>query len=104
MGIKFNFDGNVLNCEIEGNIVASVAPQMRTDILEYLEKNQDWQDFHLNLSSVEKVDSIGINLIVGLYKKADSSSKSFEVEGCQPAVLKVLQLFRLQNHFKIKGE
>ena len=82
-------------------IVASQADILRTSILQGLDDWEGWDSFVLNLEYVHKVDSIGINLIVGLFKEVQNRNASFMIINCNSSIMKVLKLFRLNKKFDI---
>ena len=57
----------------------------------------------LDLSTVELVDSIGISLVVGLFKSCQSKNMEFSVEGANENLLRVFALFKLPQFFPIQG-
>ncbi len=48
------------------------------------------------------VDSLGVNLIVGLYREAMSRSATIEIIGAGENFIKVANFFRLPSLFPIK--
>jgi anti-anti-sigma factor len=104
MSAELKIVDDKVTCQISTNILASIAPELRDKIVSFIETNPDWKNFELDLENVEKIDSIGVNLIVGLYKTIQIAEKEFKVINCQDSVFKVLKLFRLQNHFSIEGK
>lgn len=100
--IQFHEDGNKLTCIPEEEIIASNVPTMRETLIAQLDSNTSWTNLTFDCSRVETLDSIGINLIVGLYKKAKVVGKEFKVVGCNESILKVLKLFRLDEQFTVE--
>lgn len=102
--IEISLNGDVLTCKPAKDIVASNVPKMRDTLINQLDSNLSWNSLTLDCNDVEKLDSIGINLIVGLLKKTRGLNKKFKVIGCAEAILKVLRLFRLEEQFTIEGK
>jgi len=101
--IEFTHDGQIINCLPNEDIVASNVPTMRNLLLRELEGEQSWTSMVFNCEKVETLDSIGINLIVGLYKKAKALDLEFKVVGCNESIIKVLSLFRLNEQFSVEA-
>ena len=102
--ITFKEDGPKLICLPEEEIIASNVPAMRETLIAQLDSNTHWAELIFDCHKVETLDSIGINLIVGLFKKAKVMGNQFKVIGCNPAILKVLQLFRLDEQFPVEAK
>jgi len=102
--IQFQTSGEQLICIPQQEIIASNVPTMREELIDYLDRETAWNELVFNCQQVETLDSIGINLIVGLFKRARVAEKSFKVSGCNPAIVKVLQLFRLDEQFTVEGQ
>ena len=93
--------GDVI-CSLKNELIASNVQEMRDELINYLDSNPNWEKFILDCQDIETLDSIGVNLIVGLYKKALAANKGFEIIGCNEAIFKVLKLFRLDEQFTVK--
>ncbi|OGG93665.1 MAG: hypothetical protein A2508_06185 [Candidatus Lambdaproteobacteria bacterium RIFOXYD12_FULL_49_8] len=101
--IRFQSDQERLICIPEQEIIASNVPTMRESLIEKLDADSDWKELIFDCHQVETLDSIGINLIVGLFKKTKATSKGFKVIGCNSSIIKVLQLFRLDEQFTVEA-
>jgi anti-anti-sigma factor len=55
----------------------------------------------LDLAMVEQIDSLGITLVLGLFKTCQKTSASFGVEGVKPDIMRVFRLFNLPKFFSI---
>ena len=53
MGLQFNQSENLVTCEVGENMLASTAPAIRDEILQYLDANQDWAEFKMDLREPE---------------------------------------------------
>ena len=99
--IEFSIEDDALRCKINQEIVASKIPEMRNLLASYLDSHQDWKELVFDCRDVKTLDSIGVNFIVGAYKKAYSSNREFRIIGCNNSVYKVLSLFKLNEKFEI---
>lgn len=102
--IEFKKEGNSLICTMTEEIVASKIPEMRNVLASYLDYNQDWNELIFDCQKVKTLDSIGVNFVVGAFKKASSANRQFKVVGCNEPVTKVLKLFKLDEKFTINSE
>jgi len=102
--IKFIKEGSKIICQPQFSIIASNAMEMRNQLLLQIENDDAWSELILDCDKVEVVDSIGINLIVGLYKKSEDESKKFMVKNCNEPLYKVLKLFRLDEQFILESK
>jgi hypothetical protein len=50
------------------------------------------------------VDSLGVNLIIGIYRQAVAEAKTFEIINAGSRFIKVAQFFRFYSLFSVNGE
>jgi anti-anti-sigma factor len=93
--------GNSLQIDAKANLVASTVQGQREVLLQALEPAPD--KVVLNLGSTDQLDSLGITLILGLFKSCSKGSIPFEVQGVPPNMMRVFQLFSLQKLFPVTG-
>jgi anti-sigma B factor antagonist len=90
----------VLRIPSLGNLVASTVETRRKAALEGLE--QPATAVVLDLSDAEVVDSLGITLILGLFKTCQQKKLPFSIEGASPDLMRVFKLFSLPRLFPIQ--
>ncbi|MCP4298430.1 MAG: STAS domain-containing protein [Proteobacteria bacterium] len=100
--VKFSRNGSSLTCTPQDEMIATNVPEMRDLLVAQIDSDPSWTDLVLDCINVKTLDSIGVNLIVGLFKKAEAGNKIFRVSGCNSSLEKVLKLFRLDDKFEIK--
>ena len=100
--IEFTLEGKRLICRINQEIVASKIPEMRNTLSAYLDNHQNWDTMIFDCARVNTLDSIGVNFIVGAYKKVHSLERQFKLVGCNETVAKVLKLFKLDEKFEVE--
>lgn len=88
----------------ETDLVASRIEELRDFFSKQLEDNPDVSIVYLDVRGIEIVDSLGVNLIVGLYRQVSNASKSIEIYGAGKNFMKVANFFRLPSLFPVKGE
>ena len=102
--MKSRKDGQTLYLMPETDLIASRIEELRDYFSEQLEVNKDFTLVILEVSGVDFVDSLGINLIVGLYRQVTTESKRMEIIGAGKDFMKVANFFRLPSIFTVKGE
>ncbi len=99
--IEFKTVDDKMICIPKIDIVASNVPEMRDLMLKHIDR-KEWSGLVLDCSNVDALDSVGVNLIVGLFKKAESAGKTFVISKCNEPLTKVLKLFRLDEKFTVE--
>lgn len=100
--IEFSRRNDSIICDLPENVVASQIPGMRSRLLSYLEEDSSWNELVFNCLKVQTLDSIGVNFIVGAFKKTNELQKLFRITECNPPVMNVLKMFKLDSKFKIE--
>lgn len=101
MSIRFKTEKNQLLCTFTRDVVASAISQMRDLFNATLDSQTGWDTLVLDMEKVEKVDSLGINLIVWLFRYVKGDDHDFKIINCNDSLMKVFTLFRLQDQFTI---
>lgn len=91
--------GEVLRLTPKSDLVASTVEAHRTSLSKAIEDASG--AVVLDLSSVEQVDSLGITLVLGLFKSCQKAGIAFSIEGVRPDILRVFRLFNLTKFFSI---
>ena len=95
---------NQLIMQPEADLVASHIEVLRDAVLTQMKKHPDVTGVVLDATGVEIVDSLGVNLIIGIYRQAVAEAKTFEVINAGNRFIKVAQFFRFFSLFRINGE
>ena len=93
-------DSNCIRIPSGGNLVASTVEERRKAAMEAL--TVPCTEAVLDLSSAEVVDSLGITLILGLFKTCQQRRIAFRVEGASADLMRVFKLFSLPKLFPIR--
>jgi anti-anti-sigma factor len=88
----------------ETDLIASQIEELRNAVLEQMKKFPEVESVVLDAEGIEIVDSLGVNLIIGIYRQAVADSKGFEVINAGSRFVKVAQFFRFFSLFTINGE
>ena len=82
-----------------GDLVASTVELLREGMLKALEAAK--VGVVLDLASTKQIDSLGITLVLGLFKSCQKKELAFSIEGANPDLLRVFKLFNLTKFFPI---
>ena len=97
--IKTQVADGVLRLNPRGDIVASSVEGLRDALLKALEEAKG--AVVLDLSSTHQIDSLGITLVLGLFKTCQKKGLAFSIEGVNPDILRVFRLFNLTKFFPV---
>jgi anti-sigma B factor antagonist len=90
----------LLRIHAGGNLVASTVEERRKMAMEALAA--PCTEAVLDLTAAEVVDSLGITLILGLFKTCQQRKIAFRVEGANSDLMRVFKLFSLPRLFPIQ--
>jgi len=93
-------NNDVLTLAPEGDLVASTVDRQREAMIGVLESAGG--NVVLDLSSVEVIDSLGITLILGLFKSCQKRGVAFSIVGISADIMRVFNLFKLARFFPIR--
>ncbi|CAN2041800.1 Anti-sigma-factor antagonist [Candidatus Magnetomoraceae bacterium gMMP-15] len=85
----------------ETDLVASHIEKIRDFFINHLRENQDADYVILDAKGIEIVDSLGVNLIIGLYKQVISESKEFQIINAGYKFMKVTNFFHFSSLFNV---
>jgi anti-anti-sigma factor len=91
--------GEPLRLKPEVDLVASTVETQRAAMMKALEAGP--AAVVLDLGAVSQLDSLGITLILGLFKTCQKTSTPFSIEGVKADLMRVFRLFNLPRFFPI---
>jgi anti-anti-sigma factor len=91
--------GDPLRIKAQSNLIASSVEGERERMLRVLESAQG--PVILDLSSTHQIDSLGITLVLGLFKSCEKKGLRFSIEGVQTDIMRVFRLFSMTKLFPI---
>jgi anti-sigma B factor antagonist len=91
--------GDELRLTPKSDLVASTVEEHRASMMKALE--DPGEKVVLDLTGVEFIDSLGITLVLGLFKSCQKSGAAFRIEGVKPDILRVFKLFNLTKFFPV---
>ncbi|MCK9329151.1 MAG: STAS domain-containing protein [Candidatus Cloacimonetes bacterium] len=99
--MKTVVDGKILEFQALDNLVASNLEVQTQAIKESFDKYTDLDTVILNLSNVNEIDSMGVNLVVGLYKQTQAKKMTFKVSNASRSIINLFNLFKLTSYFEV---
>jgi len=92
--------GETLRLQPKVDLVASTVEAQRGIMMKALETMP--AAVVLDLARVEQLDSLGITLILGLFKTCQKAGTPFSIEAAKPDLMRVFRLFNLPKFFSIQ--
>jgi len=91
--------GDTLRLKPKADLVASTVEVQRAAMMKALESAEG--EVVLDLSGVAQIDSLGITLVLGLFKTCQKAGVAFAICGVRPDLMRVFRLFNLPKFFPI---
>lgn len=89
-----------------GDVLSTNADNLQREFLTLIEttpvKTAGWTTLILDLSSAKMVDSVGLNLIVGLYKEAKRRGAKTRALVTSPHIRRTFAFTRLDTHIQVE--
>jgi anti-anti-sigma factor len=98
---KVTKENGALRFTAAEDLVARNIPAQRAQLLEAMQEAAG--PIVLDLSRIEMVDSLGITLVVRIYKTCQEKQVPFRVEGASTEILRLFKFFSLSDLFEVKG-
>jgi anti-anti-sigma factor len=96
--------GNRLVLQPQTDLIASHIEVHREAVLAEMKKYPGVTGIVVDAAGIEIVDSLGVNLIIGMYRQSAAESKTFEIINAGEKFVKVARFFRFYSLFSINGE
>ncbi|MCM1989473.1 STAS domain-containing protein [Oceanirhabdus seepicola] len=91
---------NEISIQIPENFEVDEAAKFREEVNVMIGKGE--KHFVLNFNNCSFIDSTGLGVLVGIYKKCMELEGSFKLNSINPKVMKIFELTRLDKVFEIK--
>jgi len=91
LNLKVKHYGNTLKVSVSGELDMKVAERFRQVLDRGLEQHPD-SNLLLDLSGVSFIDSSGLGVILGRYKKLIKDGRVMVISGARPVVERILEL------------
>jgi anti-anti-sigma factor len=97
--LEYQMQGQALRLMPQVDLVASTVEAQRAAIMKAMERRPG--TVVLDLGEVEQLDSLGITLILGLFKSCRKDGVPFAIEEARADLMRVFRLFNLPKFFPI---
>ena len=94
-------ENDQLTITLEQDLVAANASQILSDIQTVMGDTQNISQLVADITKVKVMDSLGVNLLVGVYKQCSECNWAFRVAGASPSILRLFSLYKLTSYFGI---
>ena len=94
MTINVERDFELVTLEITGRIDTTTAPNLETVVNEL---SEDTKELIFDMSGVEYISSAGIRVLLGAYKKMNSTQGKIRIEKANDMVYKVFEMTGLSK-------
>lgn len=91
---------NEIRISMPENFAVDEAAEFRQNMNNLISEGK--KNFILNFNGCTFIDSTGLGVLVGIYKKCDEINGSLILNSINPKVMKIFKLTRLDNVFEIK--
>ena len=81
----------------QADLVASQIEVLRDAVLTQMKQEPDVTGVVRDATGIEIVDSLGVNLIIGIYRQAVADTKTFEVINAGSRFIKVAQMGKYRS-------
>ena len=98
MAWNISEEGKTLKVEIDGRLVAAVAPSLREEILG---KIQDGTNVLFDLSGMVHIDSSGLGVLVQVLQKVKAGGGKVVLASLQPGPKSVFDIAKVSRVFEI---
>jgi anti-sigma B factor antagonist len=99
MKSAFEVVNNTVNVRLQGSLYVEDAAGLREKFLEYINKGHN--NFVLNLSEVDYIDSSGLGMLVAVQKRAVQNRGKVSIFGLKGTVKELFEMTRLDKIFDV---
>ena len=83
-------------------LAAATLKPLQDQVAHYFADPGKFQKVVVDLSGVTVIDSLGVNLLVGLYKECRKHGKAYQVSHCSQPIRRLFGLYKLTGYFGIE--
>ena len=94
---------NRLEIKIAEDITVSWVRDRLEQVRRAIDKDSFYEEIVLDMEKVEAIDSIGLNLIIALYKTANQIRKGFKITGLNGRVRNLFKILKLDELITVES-
>jgi anti-anti-sigma factor len=103
--LDLNHNEKTLTLRVAGDLTSTNAEALRNEVKPMLEITKDaartWDTFKVDLTAAKMIDSMGLNLVVGWYKRVQGLDAKMQVAYSSPNILRTFVFTRLDKHIEL---
>ena len=92
---------NTLEIKPIGEVDIYTSPELKNKIFELIEEKN--QDVTINGEHLDYIDSTGLGVLMGIYKKLQEKSLNIKIVNLKPNIYKLFDITGLNKVFNIEG-
>ncbi len=100
MTIMHSVQGRVVRVVLKGDLDLKTADPLRDALNKLLDRYRDC-DLLLDLSEVQFVDSSGLGVLLGRYRRLSAQGRGMSLVGVRPGVKTILELAGIDSIMKV---
>ncbi len=105
MNLNLNLERDLLTLSIPGDLISTNAEAVRAEISAVLNAPENaspkWTTLRLDLAAAKMVDSVGLNLIVTIFKRLQQRQANMQIAYRSQNVLRTFAFTRLDQHVEL---
>ena len=90
-----------LNCDLTSTTAEQLRPELHAQLGTPTNPSAPWKLFRLDLAATKIVDSVGLNLIIGLLKAVQQRGAKMQILCANPNVHRTFLFTRLDQHVQL---
>lgn len=102
--MESKIDSGALVIKPEVDLTASRIEELRDYFMRQIDQCENVSHVILDVQGIKFIDSLGVNLIVGLYRQLSMASKTLEIVGANKNFMKIANFFRFSSLFPVYEE
>lgn len=95
--------GTTLKINISTDITSTSAQNIQDQLVKLFQSLQNITAIELIIEKVDFIDSMGLNLLIGIYQQCQKQALSFKISGASPANIQLFTFVRLLDRFGIEA-
>lgn len=93
---------NVLNAKLDESLTALNVLEIMKQFSDQIAKASQCKSIVVDMAGTQVIDSLGVNMLVGLYKECRKKEKTFRVTNVAPQIQRLFDLYKLAGYFGIE--
>ncbi|MDR5658920.1 STAS domain-containing protein [Serpentinicella sp. ANB-PHB4] len=102
LNIKSNFDldKNIWNVSLNGEVDVYTADILKDTLSKLIKERKE--SIKINGTDLQYIDSTGLGVLIGIYKKINVENKQIIVTNIKPSITKLFKITGLDKIFKLE--